>query len=258
MKLLPGGNLGPVHRMGDTVRRPAGPWTPTVHSVLRQLRDRGFDLAPMPVSFDKKYEILSYLPGETAEPEPWPAWVWSDDLLCDAAHAARALHDASEGVDVGESPIWRMANLDSSAFANGDRLVICHNDFAPYNVVAVEGRLVGIFDWDLMTLGSRVADLAFMTWQWVPLHHGKLAEQLGYADQRSLGRRLRIFLDAYGFDDRATFVDDIVARIQRSIDGITSHAIAGDPIFQKLINDGHTVAMQRTITHIDSIRPQLS
>jgi hypothetical protein len=46
---LSGGNMSSgVVRVGDTVRRPAGPWTPSVHALLTHLHDAGFDGAPRP------------------------------------------------------------------------------------------------------------------------------------------------------------------------------------------------------------------
>jgi hypothetical protein len=39
---LPGGRSFGAVRAGDEVRRPAQPWTATVHSVLRHLEDAGF------------------------------------------------------------------------------------------------------------------------------------------------------------------------------------------------------------------------
>src|SRR5215813_6750985 len=43
---LPGGRSFGAVRVGDEVRRPAQPWTATVHSVLAHLEDGGFDGAP--------------------------------------------------------------------------------------------------------------------------------------------------------------------------------------------------------------------
>ena len=40
------GNITAVVRVGDTVRRTTGPWTPAVHALLRHLEARGFDAAP--------------------------------------------------------------------------------------------------------------------------------------------------------------------------------------------------------------------
>jgi hypothetical protein len=37
-----------IVRVDDTVRRPSGPWTDSVHQLLRHIREHGFDLAPEP------------------------------------------------------------------------------------------------------------------------------------------------------------------------------------------------------------------
>lgn len=41
-----------VVRIGDTVRRPTQPWTPTVHALLRHLEKVGFAYAPRPLGID--------------------------------------------------------------------------------------------------------------------------------------------------------------------------------------------------------------
>ena len=45
---LPGpeGQSTPVLRHGDTVLRPAGPWTPAVHALLIHLENAGFTGSP--------------------------------------------------------------------------------------------------------------------------------------------------------------------------------------------------------------------
>jgi hypothetical protein len=58
-----------VVRVGDTVRRAAGPWTPAVHALLRHLRDAGFSGAPLPLGVDGDgREVLTFVPGAV----PWP------------------------------------------------------------------------------------------------------------------------------------------------------------------------------------------
>src|SRR5260221_6573384 len=52
---LAGGNMSSgVVRVGDTVRRPAGPWTPAVHALLAHLHAVGFDGAPRPLGVDER------------------------------------------------------------------------------------------------------------------------------------------------------------------------------------------------------------
>ncbi|MDX6335537.1 MAG: hypothetical protein QOG05_2877 [Streptosporangiaceae bacterium] len=63
---LPGGNAGGAVLVGGTVRRPAGPWAPSVHALLRHLEARGSAGAPRVLGLDDQdREMLSYLPGET-------------------------------------------------------------------------------------------------------------------------------------------------------------------------------------------------
>jgi hypothetical protein len=59
---LEGGNAsGGVVRTGDTVRRPAGPWTPAVHALLGHLRAAGFPGAPRPLGLDEHgREVLTF------------------------------------------------------------------------------------------------------------------------------------------------------------------------------------------------------
>ncbi len=74
---LAGGFNGPVVRIGETVRRSAGPWTPTVQALLGHLRERGFTLAPEPLGYDERgREVVSYLEGEVPL-YPLPDWCWS-------------------------------------------------------------------------------------------------------------------------------------------------------------------------------------
>ena len=64
---LAGGNLGGAVRVGDTVRRPVGPWTPAVHALLGHLAGRVPNI-PRVLGFDDRgREILSYLPGRVAD-----------------------------------------------------------------------------------------------------------------------------------------------------------------------------------------------
>ncbi|GAA4203412.1 hypothetical protein [Actinocatenispora rupis] len=50
-----------VVRIGDTVRRPWRPWTPTVHALLDHLRAVGFRYAPRAFGADREgREVLAY------------------------------------------------------------------------------------------------------------------------------------------------------------------------------------------------------
>lgn len=140
-EVLAGGNMGEVVRVGVTVRRPAGEWTPAVQRLLEVLGDAGVSGIPRPLGLDERgREVLSFVEGDNlaaADPE----LLWSDRVLIGAGELLRRLHDASVPlVDAGL--LWRSTAREPVE-------VICHNDFATYNLIVRDGELVGAIDFDL-------------------------------------------------------------------------------------------------------------
>lgn len=95
---LAGGNVSAgVVRVGDTVRRPAGPWTPAVHALLTHLHDAGFPGAPRPHGLDSLgREVLDFVPGVAAWPDHFDR-LDGDLALRRAARLIRDFHDAVAG-----------------------------------------------------------------------------------------------------------------------------------------------------------------
>ncbi|MCB0202854.1 MAG: phosphotransferase, partial [Anaerolineae bacterium] len=92
---LPGGNMSVVWRVGDTVRREAGPWTSQVHRLLEHLRSQGITFVPKPLGIDEEgREVLTYLPGAVGG-SPLAGSQRSDAVLVQAATMLRTLHDAT-------------------------------------------------------------------------------------------------------------------------------------------------------------------
>src|SRR5690606_2642230 len=128
-------------RHGDRVYRTAGPWTPGVQRLMRHLRDAGLDWVPEPLGIDDRgREIVRFMPG-TVPNYPLPAYVWDERTLVDAARMLRQLHDATTG--------YRDPNAQWRQPVHEPVEAICHNDFAPYNMVFREGRLAGLIDFDM-------------------------------------------------------------------------------------------------------------
>ncbi len=196
---LAGGNMGPVSRLGDEVLRTAGPWTPNVHRLLQLCADSGVTGIPRPLGHTGDgRERLSYLHG-TVPAYPMPAWVWTERVLDDAAHLLRELHDASlplAGVTEGwRSPVRQPAE------------VVCHNDFAPYNLVFDDGRLVGVIDFDYCSPGSRIWDLAYLAYRIAPLTG---ALDTGPFTTKEREGRIERLLATYGLDAE---VEELLATV---------------------------------------------
>jgi Phosphotransferase enzyme family len=200
---LSGGNVNSVRRVGDTVTRLAGAWTPTIHRYLRHLADAGIDWIPRVVGMDGDREILSFVEGDVPL-YPLPEWVWTDAALEDAARHLRALHDASLGFDTSHAT-WQWPAAEPFE-------VICHNDFAPHNLAFIAGRVVGAIDFDLCAPGPRVSDLANLATRMVPLTS---ETHEGAVDADQWQRRIRIMLHAYGSEiDWAEIVRAAVPRLR--------------------------------------------
>lgn len=203
-QVLAGGNVNRVVRVGDTVRRNAGPYTTTIHRLLSHVRAKGLTWVPEPRGFDELgREVLSFLAGEV--PHEMPTWVWSGSVLKDVSRALRQWHDATLGFSVHDAT-W---GLPPRARAE----VICHNDFAPYNCVFRDGRFAGAIDFDCCAPGPRIWDIAYTVYRFVPLTPAPSPDAAPGAAEVSrfahsvLAERLRVFLETYGLGDRSLTYD---------------------------------------------------
>jgi Phosphotransferase enzyme family len=190
-QLLEGGDVNFVVRLGDTVRRPTGRWSPAVHALLGHFEQVGFDGAPRFLGIDEQgREIRSYVEGEAALP-PVPA----DDLVVvELGRLVRRMHDAQDGFS--HPGPW---------FADRTGPVVCFVDFFPPNVVFRHGLPVALIDWDLAAPGERAADVAALASWWAPLRPDEEAAYYGLPTDRR-GERLRAICAAYGLDERGDVV----------------------------------------------------
>jgi len=183
---LAGGNHSTVSRVGDTVRRTVGPWTPTIHALLRHLRAAGVTEVPEPFGVDDQgREILSYRAGEVGN-YPLPSWLWTEEILVQAGALLRRVHDASRGFSE-PAAVWQLPGRQPAE-------VICLNDVAPYNMVFQSGRIVGLIDLDTASPGPRIWDLAYLAYRLVPFVEDAEVDFTGA--QRSA--RLSRLIEAYG------------------------------------------------------------
>src|ERR1700692_2075672 len=82
-----------VYRSGDVVVRDSGPWTPTVHALLRHLETVGFDGAARVVGWGCEpagLETLAFIQGDFIHPGPWTL-----EGAASVGVLLRQLHDAT-------------------------------------------------------------------------------------------------------------------------------------------------------------------
>ena len=244
---LEGGYVGGAVRVGNTVRRAAGPWTPAVHALLAHLADRGFTAAPRPLGFDDQgREVLTFLPGETiGTRKPRPAWVHADGTLIQVARWMRDYHRAVAGFVPPPGAVWRGGGTWSPG------LIIAHNDAATYNAAWDRGRLTGFFDWDFAGPASPAWDLAYAAFSWVPLHFREIVVPEGFTDFAGRPARLDRFLRTYGWPGTtAEFLDVVAARVTTHAQGIRDLAGTGEEAFVQLLAQGVPDVLDQAVAEL--------
>lgn len=207
---LTGGNTAPVARVGDTVRRVAGEWTPAVHRLLDQLAAAKVDEAPKALGFDDQgREVLTFIDGSVLV-DAAPEVLWAENVLTAAARLLRRMHDASVPLVNDRDAIWRSDRHEPAE-------VICHNDFAPYNLIVQGDVLNGVIDFDFASPGSRLWDFAYLAYRIVPF-----AEDASGADGLDRSQRLGKLITAYGEPFAA---DDVVAAAACRLDELQAFTL---------------------------------
>lgn len=238
-ELLRGG-VNAVRRVGSTVVRPVGRHTPTVHRLLRHLRDRGFDHAPEALSLDMAdgTETLSFLPGEVTN-YPLQDSFKTDLVLVAAAEMLRDYHDATSDFAFKPDDSWFISPREPAE-------VVCHGDFAPYNCVIGPNGTLGVFDFDTAHPAPRLWDVGYAAYRWVPL-----TDTGGPADLDEQRRRLRLFCDAYGAADRLAVLAAATSRLHALVEMMHRLAAEGNEAFAGHIADGHDRLYADHIAYID-------
>ncbi|WP_405937202.1 phosphotransferase [Streptomyces sp. NBC_00726] len=196
------GSVTTVRRVGDTIRRPVGEWTPAVHALLGHLETAGFDRAPRALGVDGGEEVLSLLHGDPAL-KPWPPCLRSADGLVELGHWLRDYHGAVR--DFRPAPDARWRGYDGECQSG---MVIRHGDLGPWNSIWDGDRLTGFIDWDFAAPGHAVDDLAQLAWYAVPLRPAAAGREPD-AEART---RLAVLCSAYG--ERPAAVLDALAELQ--------------------------------------------
>lgn len=205
---LAGNATSGVVRVGDTVRRPAGPWTDTVDAFLAHLHDVGFPGAPRPLGRDEQgRQVLEFLEGEVGEPgSGYPP----GDLRA-IGRMLRDFHRASAEFTPPAGARW-------GTLVPPDRVeLIGHHDPAPWNLLRRGGGWA-LIDWDTTGPGSRLWDLAYTAQTAVPLRPDRpVADGL---------TGLRALADGYGLDeaDRVELVRLLPERAEAMVRMLRSEA----------------------------------
>jgi aminoglycoside phosphotransferase (APT) family kinase protein len=242
---LDGGREGKIKKIGEEVIRPANVWSPDVHKFLKFLISKGFVFVPKPIGYtEQNEEILSYVPG-TAVNFPLPKIFMNDEMIINAAKLLRRYHDISRDYlrELRGDEKWMLPIVKPAE-------VMCHGDFAPYNVTLIDGEPMGIIDFDTLHPGPALWDIAYAVYRFVPFtspenpdHYDDLDEQI---------RKTKVFLDAYGATaaQREELPATMVKRLTALVEFMTAEADGGNRDFAKNLEDGHVTIYKNDINYI--------
>lgn len=245
MEALQGGREGLIFRSEDKVYRPRDKWSETVQSLLSYIAENGFDAAPKPYGFDSKNnEILSYVEGDVFN-YPLTGRIATIEALTSAAKLLRLYHDASSSFlskHSTESLEWMLPCREPME-------VICHGDYAPYNVSLVGSQTVGIIDFDTAHPAPRIWDIAYAVYCWAPF---KTHEHDAMGNLESQAMRAKHFCDAYGLlkVGHKLLVKTMAERVQALVDHMHNEASKGHHAFIENIKDGHDLVYLEDIQYM--------
>jgi Ser/Thr protein kinase RdoA (MazF antagonist) len=212
---------------------------------MRHLHAAGFTRVPEPLGMDQRgREIISLLPGAPAT-YPLPAFAWTDATLAAVARMLRAFHDASVGFRPPGEARWQWP-------AHAPAEVICHNDFAPYNLMFEDGEPTGVIDIDFASPGPRVWDMAYAAYRLVPLTDPANPDA-PFPGVREQARRLADFCAAYG-EPRVRpehVLASAVANLRELVAFIERRASAGDRAQRAVLARGDVAIYARDIAYLE-------
>ncbi|SDS01275.1 phosphotransferase family protein [Actinopolymorpha singaporensis] len=181
-------------RVGDTVRRPAGGWTNSVHDLLRDLRARGYDLAPEPLGLDSAgREVLGYVEGRD------PGWPFVPEILTEegARQLGRLTSRLRSVLATYSCPVDARWQFAEGAPRSGETMQ--HGDLGPWNLLWGDGpEVVGVLDWDFAGPGDPWYDTGHLAWFTVPFMDDDRARARGFPEPPDRRSRLAAFAGGAG------------------------------------------------------------
>ncbi|PPA71692.1 aminoglycoside phosphotransferase family protein [Jeotgalibacillus proteolyticus] len=237
-KKLTGGNISAVYLAGGTVRREMTEGSERIHALLKHLENKSYPYSPRFLGIDEKgREILTYIEGEAGN-YPLKNEMWSNEALIRVAKMQRAYHDAVEDFEFDEK--WL-----STDGTPEKREIICHNDFAVYNIIFSGGMPVGVIDFDMAAPGPKIWDIAYTLYTCIPLSRFYLLESgekcrydssVHTADRKD---RIALYFHAYGVSCPENIINTVILRLEGLCQTIQRKAQEGDPSFLKMVDEGH-------------------
>ena len=252
--VLKRGNVSEVFSDGEVVYRDLKPQSKSIHRLLLHLEKKGIGFTPrfLGISEDNM-EMLSFVEGETIDDYPLQNDINNKIItIRQAAQMLKAFHDGTVDFKLNPEDIWFLEYKGEL-----QKEVICHNDFAPYNVTFKNFKPVGLIDFDTACPGPRIWDIAYAVYRFVPLseevYDMNTRQYRQYSKSAdSLERKLLLneFLDSYGMGNASEVLQSLLLRLQDLVKLFDDECLKGNDAFIKMKESGHQQFYLREITFI--------
>ncbi|WP_460270241.1 phosphotransferase [Bacillus sp. NEAU-Y102] len=143
-----------------------------------------------------------------------------------------------------------------------DREVLCHNDFAIYNIIFNNEKPVGIIDFDVAAPGPRLWDIAYTLYTCVPLsrvYYTESGEAIHYESSQHADRikeRVKLFVQSYGKNMDEDYLGMVLLRLEGLCTYMKRKAQEGDLNFQRMIDEGHLEHYEKDMKFIRNHRAE--
>jgi hypothetical protein len=243
--LLGGLEAGRVVKVGQTVRRAAGPWTPTIQALLAHLQTKGFP-APHPLGLDAQgRESVSFLPGRASN-WPWPSALLATDGAARIGALLRDYHAAIADFVPPSPSVWRHG---AQALTAGE--IVLHGDFGPHNLIWSQTAVIGVIDFELARPGDPLEDAGFAVIRVAQLRPDAMSRPVGFESPPDRSARLAAF--ASGFGAQPSTLIDAALRAQRAeIERIVRLGAAGIDPWARFLRRGLDVTAKDELAWLEA------
>ena len=249
---LMGGLITFPVRIQGNVHRESGPWTPSVHALLRHLEDAGFDGAPRVVGFDDVgREVLTYVDGEPGSLR-FPQGLLHQHGLMALGRFIRRFHDAVTAFVPAPDAVYRIG-----ARPLGPGEIVCHGDLGYWNTVWRGDEVVGLIDWDTAEPAPPLRDVAVAAMTTVPMHDDEWAVRVGFLPPLDRRARLAAFCAGYGDVTPAEVVEAAAESMRVEMERLQVFGAEGREPWASLLEGGQLQMFGNVATWIAVNRASL-
>ena len=249
---LRGGLNDGATRVGASVIRSTGEWSPAVHQLLNHLETVGFAGAPRVLEVDVDgNEVLTFIDGEAGS-LAYPVALLQEEGVIEWGRFIRRYHEAVASFAPPPDAVWRVGR---KPLRPGE--VVCHGDLGHWNAVWRDGRVVGAIDWDFAEPDFPLRDLATAALGVVPLLDDERASH-HFPQPPNRQRRLAALCDGYGATAPHDLLDAAIAYLTTEADRVVTFRKEGREPWASHLRRGTAEVLKKRVRWIEANRSNLA